>query len=190
MKRILTLPSAVLLLALATSTTYSAGVWNGQDVYHVPISWCAVNGSPAADNPDITPLGSTTADTSTDAVLWRRHERPTDSSYSNVTGTTFRSAINDAWGTLNFPTIDDPDTTMGLEGDIRGEDVNAFGDEYSDVLQACDEEWDDLGRAGIGVTAVNVNLFHDAHHLVSGRAGRKRIAVRCGEVQHANVTST
>jgi hypothetical protein len=141
----------------------AVGAWTGgQDVYHVPISWCAVQGSPAAANPNITPIGSTVADTSTDAVLWRRHERPTDNIYINQAGITFRSAINNAWGTLNFPIIADPDTTQGMQGDMRGEDVNAFGAEYNQMINDCDTAWTNLGRAGIGITAINANLFYDA----------------------------
>jgi hypothetical protein len=152
-----------LLVLLMARDVDAVGAWTGgQDVYHVPLSWCAVQGSPAAANPNITPLGSTTPDTTTDAVLWRRHERPTDNIYINQTGITFRSAINNAWGTLNFPIIPDPDTTLGQQGDMRGEDVNAFGVEYNQLLTDCDNAWTALGRAGIGVTAINANLFHNA----------------------------
>lgn len=129
--------------------------WNGQDTLHVPLSWCAVQGSPAAANPNIA------GDTTTDAVLWRRHERPTDNIYVNPTGITFRSAINDVWGTLNFPIIADPDTTFGQVGDMRGEDVNVNGTEFNTLINNCDTAWTNLGRAGIGVTIVNAGLFHD-----------------------------
>ena len=154
----------VVLAALITARDAEAvGAWTGgQDVFFVPISWCAVQGSPAATNPNITPIGSTTPDTTTDDVLWRRHERPTDNIYINPTGISFRSAINNVWGTLNFPIIADPDTTLGQPGDMRGEDVNAFGAEYNQLLTDCDNAWANLGRAGIGITAVNANLFHDA----------------------------
>lgn len=138
----------------------AVGTWNGQDTLHVPIAWCAVDGSPAADNPNITGLNGVT-DTTTDAVLWRRHERPTDNIYINPAGITFRSAINNSWGSLNFPIIADPDTTLGVQGDMRGEDVNTFGVEFNTLINNCDTAWANLGRAGIGVTAINANLFHD-----------------------------
>ena len=154
---------AVGLAVLAGERAEAAGAWTGgQDVFHVPIAWCAVQGSPAAAAPNITPVGSATADTTTDVVLWRRHERPTDNIYINQAGITFRSAINNSWGTLNFPIIADPDTTLGQQGDMRGEDVNAFGVEFNQMVNNCDVAWNGLGRAGIGVTAVNANLFHDA----------------------------
>lgn len=150
-----------LLVALATTvnSVHGAGGWMGQDTLHVPMSWCVVQGSPAQADPDVN------GDANTDAVIWRRHERPTDNIYVNATGITFRSAINDVWGTLNFPIIDDPDTTLGVEGDMRGE-ASATGGlvdstEFTDLLNNCDTAWEDLGRAGIGVTAVNVGLLHD-----------------------------
>ena len=149
------------LLGTMVNPVHAAGGWMGQDTLHVPLSWCVVQGSPAEDNPDVN------GDTDTDAVIWRRHERPTDNIYINATGITFRSAINDVWGTLNFPIIDDPDTSLGIEGDMRGE-ASATGGladstEFTDLVNNCDTAWEDLGRAGIGVTAVNVGLLHDVN---------------------------
>ncbi|NRA87395.1 MAG: hypothetical protein HRU28_08370 [Rhizobiales bacterium] len=37
------------------------------------------------------------------------------------------------------------------------------GSEFTDTIIACDNAWSIIGYAGIGVTAVNVNLFHDAN---------------------------
>jgi hypothetical protein len=160
-------PLFVLLLAgTGISTAYAAGTGQGgRDVLHVPLSWCAVQGSPAASAPNITPEGSATADTSTDAILWRRHERPTDNIYIPQADITFRSAINDAWGTLNFPIIADPDTNAAQQGDVRGEDntVLGTGSEFETVINDCNTAWANLGRGGIGITAVNVNLFHDGN---------------------------
>ena len=142
---------------------YAVGGFGGQDLYHVPMAWCAVQGSPAASNPNITGLNGVT-DTSTDAVLWRRHERPTDNIYVNVAGITFRSTIMNSWGTLNFPILADPDTTLGVQGDMRGENVNVAGVEFNALITNCDAAYADptYGLAGVGVTAVNANLFHDA----------------------------
>lgn len=127
----------------------------GVDLLHVPISWCAVIGSPAQANPN---LGG---DTATDAILWRRHERPTDNIYINTAGITFRSSINNAWTVLDFPQIPDPDTTLATVGDMRGEDVNNFGVEYNALINSCDAAYTAIGRANIGVTAINAGLFHD-----------------------------
>lgn len=150
-------PTLSLLAFLPASASHAAGQWNGQDLLHVPISWCIVDGSPAAANPNVA------GDTTTDALIWRRHERPTDNIYINQAGISFRSAINDAWGSLNFPIIPDPDTTQATTGDMRGEDVNAFGTEFNQMQNDCDVAWANLGRAGIGITAVNAGLFHDGN---------------------------
>ncbi|MBK8027172.1 MAG: hypothetical protein IPK19_38735 [Chloroflexi bacterium] len=56
----------------------------------------------------------------------------------------------------------DPDTTIATQGDMRGEDVNAFGAEFNAMINNCDTAYNNLGRAGIGITAVNAGLFHDA----------------------------
>ena len=173
-------------VALATSLSllgvhpaYAVGTGTGgRDVYHVPMSWCAVEGSPAAAAPNITPIGSTTPDTSTDAVLWRRHERPTDNILLPQADITLRSAINDAWGALNFPIIADPDTAVGLQGDVRGEANTQLGagSEFATLIQNCDDAWAKLGRAGIGITTINVNLFHDAagDYIVAAPGGGLR----------------
>lgn len=149
---------AVCLLGLvAVRDARAAGTWNGQDLYHVPLSWCVVQGSPAQANPNVA------GDTVTDDLIWRRHERPTDFIFVNQAGITFRSAINDAWTVLDFPVIADPDTTQGTpgHGDMRGEDVNVAGAEFNQMITDCDAAWAAMGRAGIGITAVNAGLFHD-----------------------------
>ena len=109
----------------------------GQDLLHVPLSWCPVIGSPAQANPNLA------GDTNTDAILWRRHERPTDNIYINTVGISFRSSINNAWTILDFPQLADPDTALATPGDMRGEDVNAFGVEFNALINACD-----AGREG------------------------------------------
>jgi hypothetical protein len=154
--------SLILVTAAAffAPTTYSAGMWNGQDLLHVPMSWCIVSGSPAQTNPNILGLNGT-LDSSTDAVIWRRHERPTDNIFINQSGISLRSAINDAWGSFNFPLIPDTDTANGTVGDVNGWNVNSDGTEFTNLLNACDMAYSGIGKAGIGITAVNVGLFHD-----------------------------
>ncbi len=92
------LVALILTLCLAPSgrETRAAGAWGGQDLYHVPMSWCIVIGSPAQASPNILGLNGT-LDTNTDAVIWRRHERPTDNIYLSQAGISLRSAINDTW---------------------------------------------------------------------------------------------
>ena len=139
----------------------------GQDLLHVPLSWCPVIGSPAQANPNLA------GDTNTDAILWRRHERPTDNIYINTVGISFRSSINNAWTVLDFPQLADPDTTLATPGDMRGEDVNAFGVEFNALINACDAAYagPPLNRANIGVTAVNAGAFHDAAGTYVGVIG-------------------
>ncbi len=151
--------SAVIVLTLVTLASAPAeavGTWNGQNTLHVPTSWCVVTGSPAEATPNIA------GDTATDDILWRRHERPTDAIYVNQAGITFRSSINNAWTVLDFPEIADPDTTLGVPGDMRGEDVNVAGVEFNALVNNCDTAYNGIGRAGIGITMVNANMFHDA----------------------------
>ncbi len=141
-------------LTLSSAMLFSFPALAG-NVIHVPMSWCVVEGSRAEDNPNIG------ADSQTDAIIWRRHERPTDNIYLPQADISLRSAINDAWGSFNFPIIADPDTSLGVQGDMRGEDVNVNGVEFNAMINACDIAYDGLGRSGIGITAVNANLFHD-----------------------------
>lgn len=162
--------SLALVMILATlipvSGAWAAGAWTGgQDFYHVPLSWCVVQGTPAQANPNVA------GDTVTDDLIWRRHERPSDHIYINQAGITFRSAINNVWGQLNFPIIPDPDTTLGVQGDMRGEDVNNFGQEFNDMLSSCETAWDNLGHSGIGITAVNAGVFHDGAGTYVGTIG-------------------
>jgi hypothetical protein len=165
--------SVAFLACVGSTKSFAAGAWTGgQDFYHVPVSWCALRGSPAEASPNIQQIGAATPDTTTDAVLWRRHERPTDFIYTNPTGITFRSAINNVWTVLHFPVIDDPDTTVGnhVAGDVRGESAAALAGEHNQIINACDRAYDNIGRAGIGITAVNVNLFTDGDGNYFNRA--------------------
>jgi len=146
---------AVALLLGTCPAVWAAGAWNGQDLFHVPLSWCIIQGSPAQANPNVA------GETITDDIIWRRHERPTDAIYTPQAGITFRSAINNAWTVLDFPQIADPDTSLGTPGDMRGENVNTNGVEFNQMLNNCDAAWAAMGRAGIGITIVNAGLFHD-----------------------------
>ena len=147
----------LLLLAVVNMSkpAYGAGTWNGNDTLHVPMSWSIVLGSPANTTPNLA------GDTDTDAIIWRRHERPTDNIYATPVGMSFRSAINDAWGTFNFPLIADTDVTFGTMGDVNGWDVNVDGMEFNATINASQMAYQAIGRAGIGVTAVNCGLYHD-----------------------------
>ena len=142
----------------------SSNAWSG-NILHIPMSWCIVEGSPAQTNPNIN------GDTNTDAVIWRRHERPTDNVYTPQADISLRSVINNAWGSFNFPIIADPDTSTSCgvfecvtNGDIRGEDVNvaAIAVEFNNMINNCQTAYSNMGRAGIGITAINLGLYHNA----------------------------
>ena len=141
----------------------SSNAWSG-NILHVPMSWCVVEGSPAQTSPNIN------GDTNTDAVIWRRHERPTDNVYTPQADISLRSTINDAWGSFNFPIIADPDTSTSCgvyecvtNGDIRGEDVNvaAIAVEFNNMINSCRTAYSNIGKAGIGITAINLGLYHN-----------------------------
>ncbi|MBI5145813.1 MAG: PEFG-CTERM sorting domain-containing protein [Thaumarchaeota archaeon] len=161
-------PLIILVFGLLTYNTSiiqqanAVGTWNGYDTLLVPISWCAVDGSPAAENTP-APNPPNPDDASTNAILWRRHERPTDHIYTPQAGITFRSGINTAWSTLSFPIINDPDTTLGVQGDIN---VGSGSDflELITTLNSCEQAWQNLSASGtgvVGIVALDVNLFTD-----------------------------
>lgn len=151
---------ALLVIPAARVTEATGGGANGRDILHVPISWCVVAGSPAEANPNILGQDGILDDT-TDAILWRRHERPTCNVFLPQADISLRSAINDSWGELSFPIITDPDLAVGLPGDVSGWDVNFDGAEFNKLNNLCDAAYEAIGRAGVGITAVNINLFHD-----------------------------
>jgi hypothetical protein len=97
-------------LTLMILVLLEAGSVQGGYILHVPISWCAVVGSPAQAAPNVN------GDTTTNDVLWRRHERPTDDIYLPQAKMSFRSGITHAGldhGTLSFPIISAPTPPAG-----------------------------------------------------------------------------
>jgi hypothetical protein len=109
--------AAMALTLFALASLFSPNVARAQ-LRSVPMQWCAVNGSTIATTPPA--VGEMT----TNDALWRRHERTTDRTYIPV-GVTLRSSIisnlitqNGSPGTLDFPRVDDPDTTIGNPGDV------------------------------------------------------------------------
>ena len=55
--------------------------------FSVPLFWCAVEGSPAAENPGYV------GEIDTDRVLWRRHERASEDILIPQAGVTLRSGL-------------------------------------------------------------------------------------------------
>ena len=94
----------------------------------VPIRWCGVAGAPSVENP------AAIGEASSDTMLWRRHERPTDRFYQDAVNMTFRAASTHAIrnGPMSFPIILDP---LGSGGDL----VN--GAENSDAIWLCRHAW-------------------------------------------------
>jgi hypothetical protein len=117
-----------------------------------------VNGSPAQVAPNVLPEGSAVPDTTTEAVMWRRHERPTDNVYTPTANISLRSSINNAFGGFTFPRMDDPNTALGATADVNG----STNTEAMTMVNGCDGKYNAIGKAGIGITAVNVNLWHNA----------------------------
>lgn len=168
----------LIVLMLVAFDSYAVGSWTGgQDTYHVPMAWCVVNGSPAEAAPNIPP------DTGTDAIIWRRHERPTDNIYINPTGISFRSAIFNTWGNLNFPKIDGPiDGGSGLPvPDILMDSIS----EFNTLIDNCRTGWGfdpGAGFPNLGVTAINIRLFHnsDEDFYENGNSSTHNIPIAFG----------
>ena len=98
------------------------------DFLSVPIRWCGVEGAASMADPSVV------GEVSTDDVLWRRHERPSDQIYIPQINMTFRSAatrdiVN---GPYSFPII----------RDIEGTGGDLINGENSDALTMCARAWD------------------------------------------------
>jgi hypothetical protein len=160
---------------MAVSASLAERATAGDRIY-VPISWAAVEGSPAEANPNIGD------DMTTDAVLWRRHERPTDNIYASQADISFRSAVNNIWdnSALSFPIIPDQDLSVGNPGDVMvvlTDDGLDFNGELGDTLLAAYEAWEDLDTSMssqvYGIVAVNANMIldNDPDFTVGGVGG-------------------
>jgi len=136
----------LILLVLGQSTAQA-------QVRSVPIRWCIVEGAPADTDP------SAVGEPNTDSVAWRRHERTSEATFIPQADVTLRSSL---WNivdsnTLNFPILDDQNTSDPDHelGDIL--DPNIDSTEWDDTYQACVDAWeDDLEVDDIGIVAVIV----------------------------------
>lgn len=104
------------------------GVVEAGPFLEIPIRWCGVEGAPSMVDPGA--LG----EASTDDVLWRRHERPSDRIYIPDANITFRSAATAAIknGPQSFPIIRDP---SGSGGSLIGSGEN------TDAVILCRRAW-------------------------------------------------
>ena len=135
----------------------------------LPLRWCALAGSAAADNP--TALG----DDTTSLVLWRRHERPSDSVYIPRANVTFRSALWPNATANNFPVIRAADLDAAgvpAGSPLRNGDIDTGDDAQVEALTTiCNSLWENTvapafpGQALAGVPAINVR------NIVSGALG-------------------
>ncbi len=114
------------------------------DTMFLPVYWCAVDGTPAVISPGAAPTNPYTGDleSTTDDVLWRRHERATDKIWSDGAGITFRSGFTaDVVAQANFPVIPDPCPPNGsriCQGDTDNETVGRFCEEEPSICGAND----------------------------------------------------
>lgn len=127
--------------------------------FELPIRWCAIAGSPAANNPGAV------GEADTDGVLWRRQERLSDQITIPQSGVTWRSAIVDnIIGPGNFPVVADQNTTVGAAGDMIHPALAPA--EYNATINACITAWNAILPAAvgtdIGVIALNVNQIVNA----------------------------
>ena len=156
---------------------FYAPVFAANGTIFVPTSWCAVAGSPAIVNPNIPiwPL-STTISSTTDDVLWARHERLTENTYlldrhfdnsqigpqGETANISFRSAVT-ATLNINFPTVADSDPFIGQLGDVRGEWPVQSLTELHDTGKKCIDSWKLLdpnnNNQVYGIPVVNVRRF-------------------------------
>jgi hypothetical protein len=117
-----------LLFAIVASVSFSVAAFAGTRIW-VPVRWCGVEGAPSMDNP------GTVNEATTDDVLWRRHERPTDAIYIPFADMSFRAGATAAIknGPQSFPIIRDP---FGLGGSLEGDTGEA-----NDAVTMCRRAW-------------------------------------------------
>ncbi len=114
--------------------TFSSISLGGERI-KVPIRWCGVEGAPSMVNPGVVVDGGGNPEVTTDNVLWRRHERPTDKIYIPMVDMQFRAGATAAIknGPQSFPIIRDP---QGSGGNILYDTGEA-----SDAANLCMRAW-------------------------------------------------
>lgn len=154
--------ATITLLVLSACTDGAvpeAGKVPGEELIQVPLKWCAVYGTTAVLDPGAV------GETSTDNVLWRRHERASDNIWIPGAKITLRSAlIADVTSQASFPIIPDPlPPSQGGPGVLGDIEETYFGGELQDVIADCEQAWDDLElslNANIeGIITVNIGRF-------------------------------
>ncbi len=122
--------TVVLAMVLVSSSWFpwGASLEAGGGNLSVPVRWCGIEGAPSMADPGV--VGEAT----TDDVLWRRHERPSDQIYIPLAAMTFRSAATGDIknGPQSFPIIRDP---LGTGGNIGSQS------EATDATTQCRRAW-------------------------------------------------
>jgi hypothetical protein len=177
---------ALSFLAFLPFLTFATPARAGNNVRLVPISWCAMQGTNAATGaiPIPQPYPGTPPDTTTDGILWRRHERATDNIYAPQAQMTFRSSVNNPFDPskpdlIHFPVIQDVTTGAGHGqlGDVLGDPVTIFSTsnpnpETRKLYDQCRAEWVNKYKRSDGIFAVNINRFVDTNgNRLSNLAG-------------------
>jgi hypothetical protein len=168
----LALPATVAIVCLLAFATGPANA-TGTQTIQIPVRWCALNGSPAADG-------------NTNSVLLKRQMR------ANVIWTVGANiTFSDPFpasvpaSSANFPLIEDPRPPQGQGSPAnpieagRGTGPGQLGDilrpeeeptidpesfaEYKEARAECEEDWDqmaaDLGVSLKGTIALNIRQF-------------------------------
>ena len=135
---------------------------DGDEVVHIPLRWCVLEGTPAAEDPGA--LG----ETSTEQVLLKRMARATDAVWLDGARIVFRSAFTSPVATAaRVPIIPDPVPPVAGAPDALGDIVDPQSDdtELKTAVADCQVAWDGLGRefgeTFVGPIVLNIGEFVD-----------------------------
>lgn len=133
----------------------------------IPMRWCAVAGAPSI------PLNPLPGDPTANDILRQRHTTANDEIFIPRANIRFRSGATAA--ITDYPILTDPDTTIGLPGDVLM-DVSARNyEEFHQLIADCRLAWEQQDPTVEGITAVQINRFIDptgAPLAVLGVGGR------------------
>ena len=119
--------NGAMILAGALAFSALANLAHAGDFISVPVRWCGVEGAASMVNPGVV------NELTTDDVLWRRHERPSNELFIPMIDLTLRSGATGAIknGPQSFPIIRD---VAGTGGDL-------FNSENADAIVMCRRAW-------------------------------------------------
>ncbi len=116
-----------MIVAGALAFSVLANLAQAGEFISVPVRWCGVEGAPSMVDPGV--VGEVT----TDDVLWRRHERPSEQLFIPLIDMTLRAAATRAIvdGPVSFPII----------RDVAGSGGNLVNGENDDAIVMCRRAW-------------------------------------------------